>query len=118
MRRPKKMIIILAGLVAALFCWGPGASAQPFGLGSAQQQREPRMEVLSSPNGRYVFGQISDSGKDQFMLDTATGRLWRIAESGGIGLFLRAVPYRDAKGTCTPIPQDASTCADEEGEKK
>ena len=118
MRRPEKVFIVLGGLLVFLFFRGPVAYAQPFGLGAAQQQREPRMEVLSSPNGRYVFGQISDSGKDQFMLDTATGRLWRIAESGGIGLFLRAVPYRDAKGKCTPIPQDESTCVEEQGEKK
>ena len=28
--------------------------------------------TLSSPNGRFVFGQISDSSKDQYMLDTWT----------------------------------------------
>lgn len=34
--------------------------------------------VLSAEGGRYVFGQISDARRDQFMLDTATGRLWRV----------------------------------------
>jgi hypothetical protein len=41
------------------------------GIAYSQQRR-----VLSSPNGRYVFGQISDFRSDQFLLDTKTGRLW------------------------------------------
>jgi hypothetical protein len=35
-------------------------------------------KVLSQPNGRFAFGQISDARRDQFMLDTATGRLWQV----------------------------------------
>jgi hypothetical protein len=47
-----------------------------------------KTKLLSSQNGRYVFGQISDFRSDQFLLDTATGRLWRIVlrkfkKSGG-----------------------------------
>ena len=34
--------------------------------------------VLSAPTGRYVFGQINQMARDQYMLDTQTGRLWRI----------------------------------------
>lgn len=34
--------------------------------------------VLSSTNGRYVFGQISEMARDQYMLDTKTGRLWQV----------------------------------------
>jgi len=34
--------------------------------------------VLASPNGRYVLGQISIVREDQFLLDTKTGRVWRI----------------------------------------
>jgi hypothetical protein len=34
--------------------------------------------VLSAPGGRYVFGQISDHRRDQYLLDTQTGRVWVI----------------------------------------
>jgi hypothetical protein len=37
-----------------------------------------KSSTLSHPDGRFVFGQISDARRDQFMLDTATGRLWQI----------------------------------------
>ena len=43
--------------------------------------------------------------KDQFMLDTFTGRLWRIAESGDVGLYLRTVPYRSKGGKYVPLPE-------------
>jgi hypothetical protein len=52
------------------------------------------------------------------MLDTQTGRLWQIAESGEIGIFLRTVPYRDAEGACSPLPESVSECvSEEEGEE-
>lgn len=34
--------------------------------------------VLSATGGRFVYGQVSAFGRDQFMLDTQDGRLWRI----------------------------------------
>lgn len=36
--------------------------------------------ALSTEGGRYVFGQISDYRRDQYMLDTKTGRLWQSVE--------------------------------------
>jgi hypothetical protein len=44
----------------------------------AQAQTPPAGQVttLSAPGGRYVFGQISESRRDQYLLDTQTGRLW------------------------------------------
>jgi hypothetical protein len=32
----------------------------------------------SDEQGRFVFKQISDNRRDQFMIDTATGRLWNV----------------------------------------
>ena len=72
----------------------------------------PQQKVLSSENGRYVFGQISEKHEDQYMLDTATGRVWRkvIAtvtnkdgESNEIEV-LQAVPYetQDHQWMLTP----------------
>ena len=78
--------------------------AQPLGLGSSRGEAPPQYGVLSSQNARFVFGQISSSSKDLFMLDTATGRLWRMGESGKVGIFLKAVPYLDPEGECTFLP--------------
>ena len=74
-----------------------------FGLSQTPQRSGSPEKVLSSGVGRYVFGQISDSSKDQYMLDTLTGRLWRIGETSS-GLHLREIPYRDAKGKLSPCP--------------
>jgi len=102
-----KLIVFLA--VFCFFVLTPlVAHAQGFGLSPSKAQVEPQFRVLSSSSGRYVFGQISDSSKDQFMLDTFTGRLWRIAESGEIGIYLRPVPYRDPEGKCSFVPEAES----------
>jgi hypothetical protein len=104
MRQNKKLSMLIATwFLLALFC-SANALAQTLGT-SAQRTEESEQEVLSSENGRFVFGQISDSSKDQFMLDTATGRLWRIAETGEIGMYLRAIPYRDDEGEIYHIPK-------------
>jgi len=96
------VIVLFCTLIyPALLC------AQPFGIMSGKGPQELQQQTLSSLNGRFVFGQISNSGKDKFMLDTATGRLWRIRESGAIGLFLKPVPYRDEEGTCSVLPGPA-----------
>ena len=92
------LIFLLATLVTE------AVHAQPLGLGSSKGEEPPQYGVLSSQNGRFAFGQISSSSKDLFMLDTATGRLWRMGESGKIGIFLKAVPYLDPKGDCTFLP--------------
>ncbi|CAH1092829.1 hypothetical protein [Candidatus Nitrotoga sp. 1052] len=71
----------------------------------------PQQKMLSSPGGRFVFGQISDFRRDQFMLDTQTGRLWvktvRTSPKNKDGTqpaddgieFLSPVPYADGKGS-------------------
>jgi hypothetical protein len=49
---------------------------------------------LSAGSGRFVFGQISSYRRDQFMLDTYTGRIWQVgADSNGIE-YLYPVKYR------------------------
>ena len=91
--------------------------AQPFGLGS-QQAESPQHRILSSDKGRYVFGQVSDSDKDKFMLDTFTGRLWRISESGKIGIFLMPVTYRTADGEYAVLPENVTTEGPKDAEYK
>jgi len=78
--------------------------AQPFGVLGKGVKGGSGQRVLSAVGGRFVFGQISDSTKDKFMLDTRTGRLWRIAESGAIGIYLKPVPYHDEKGAGPVLP--------------
>jgi len=76
-----------------------------FGVMTQQPPKESQKAVLSSTHGRYVFGQISDSDQDQFMLDTVTGRLWRLTKRSDIGVCLSTVPYRSAEGECSPLPE-------------
>ncbi|HDR14355.1 MAG TPA: hypothetical protein ENN79_02485 [Desulfobacteraceae bacterium] len=81
-------------------------SAQGFGMLSQPVPEQKSYQCLAAAGGRYVFGQISDSSKDQFMLDTLTGRLWRISETGTVGLFLQAVPYKNEKGEYHVLPEE------------
>ncbi len=111
MVRSIKMVIMAMPLLLMVLVGVTGVYAQPFGLGSSKIQQQPQHKALSSDNGRFVFGQISGSSKDQFMLDTATGRLWRIGESGKLGTFLKSIPYRNAKGDCTILPEEISDAA-------
>ncbi|MCJ7683856.1 MAG: hypothetical protein MUO68_06135 [Desulfobacteraceae bacterium] len=107
MVRSIKMAIMAMPLLLLVLVGATGVYAQPLGIGSSKTQ-QPQQKVLSSDNGRFVFGQISGSSKDQFMLDTATGRLWQIGESGKLGTFLKSIPYRNAKGECTILPGETS----------
>lgn len=45
----------------------------------AQEAREKPTptKVLATDGGRYVLGQISEYRRDQFLLDTKTGRVWK-----------------------------------------
>ena len=82
------------------------ASGQGFGMLSQPVPEKKSYPALSAAGGRYVFGQISDSSRDQFMLDSLTGRLWRVGETGAVGLFLQPVPYRTEKGEFRPVPEE------------
>lgn len=49
----------------------------------AVRVKPPQNKVLASENGRYVFGQISEFRRDQFLLDTKTGRVWTTVVTKG-----------------------------------
>ena len=92
------------GIPILVFCLGIfGEANAQFGVSPTQVTMD-KGKVLSAAGGRFVFGQISDSGKDQFMLDTLTGRLWRIGESSDVGMHLRPIPYRMEDGKSSPAP--------------
>lgn len=76
----------------------------------------PAQQILKSENGRFVFGQISDWRRDQYMLDTQTGRLWKIVSRNyknpdgtdvpGDGyVVLDIVPYLDLENKPTVFPK-------------
>jgi hypothetical protein len=75
----------------------------------------PQQKTLASPNGRYVFGQVSDFRSDQYMLDTQTGRLWRVtlhqaknSDGSDAGISFPAldlVPYADSENKFDPTPK-------------
>jgi hypothetical protein len=100
-------IKITAILIAlSLFvCFAPlNVGAQPFGLAAQQVPQQSHQAVLSTTQGRFAFGQVSESSEDKFMLDTFTGRLWRLTKRTDIGLCLTSVPYRNEEGECAPLP--------------
>lgn len=56
--------------------------------------------ILGSSNGRYVLGQLNQLARDQYLLDTQTGQLWRLSvfdEAKNVALF--PVPYIPADRT-------------------
>ena len=73
----------------------------------------PQQKTLSSSGGRFAFGQISDFRRDQYMIDTLTGRLWQkvcaksndsAASPDDCIAVLQPVPYvgADDKWSVTP----------------
>ena len=101
-----KRIVFMGIVILSLFLFlSFNVYGEPLGNIALQSKERPKQQVLISQNGRFVFGQISGSSKDQFMLDTQTGRIWRIAESGEVGLFLRVVPYKTSDGEYSPVPE-------------
>jgi hypothetical protein len=106
------------GIPVLVFCLGVlGEANAQFGVSPTQVMMD-KGKVLSAAGGRFVFGQISDSGKDQFMLDTLTGRLWRIGESSDVGMHLRPIPYRMEDGKYSPSPDRVQDTKPKEPAKK
>lgn len=64
--------------------------------------QEQRPTILSAPGGRFAFGQISPMRKDQYMLDTATGRLWEVTEDANGVRSLNPVHYA-LQGNTPPL---------------
>jgi hypothetical protein len=115
MCRPIKNNPVFVALFLLVVLSATSVYAQ-FGVMTQQPPQESQKAVLSATHGRYVFGQISDSDQDQFMLDTATGRLWRLTKRSDLGVCLSTVPYRSAEGECSPLPE--SVPVSEAGEAK
>lgn len=70
--------VIIVALTTTAFAVDPG---QPLGV----------------DGGRFVFGQISEYRSDQYMLDTQTGRLWRIVMMPDSTTALQPIIYSDIR---------------------
>jgi len=113
-----RIAVIVTVLFSLVMLSSKSVWAQPLRMLSQQPQQKPQYGCLSSAGGRFVFGQISDSSKDRFMLDTFSGRLWRISKSGKVGIFLESVQYRVGEGKYAPLPGHISDSAPKETEKE
>ena len=98
------IIAILIALFSFLFFSPLSVDAQ-FGFTPQPVPQKSQQAVLSAAQGRFAFGQVSDSSEDKFMLDTFTGRLWRLGKRTDIGLCLTPVPYRSEDGECSALPE-------------
>jgi hypothetical protein len=66
--------------------------------------------VLHSANGRYVFGQISGYARHQYMLDTQTGRLWKLVQVKDTeATVLEPIPYSTIGGDYSIYPEKTPT---------
>lgn len=80
----------------------------------AQSTEIKSFPALGVNGGRYVLGQISSMRRDQYLLDTQTGRIW---ESVNIGsgnderMAFRAVPFiaDDAGIRYAPVPTPSNS---------
>lgn len=82
-----------------VFSWSSVAIA-----GETADTKQFQQKVLTAVNGRYVFGQISNFRRDQYLLDTQTGRLWVMVEDKDNNSKLQPVPIVQLCGDEAYIP--------------
>ena len=58
----------------------------------------PVIEIRND-TGRFVIHQLGDARRDQYVLDTRTGRIWQFGEDQGKQSFLIPVPYNRLDGS-------------------
>jgi hypothetical protein len=86
------MAVLLSGSVAL-----PGLADEPVKV------KPPQQNTLACENGRFVLGQLSEFRRDNFLLDTKTGRVWNVvvdksAEDGTEVIVLQPVPFVGSGG--------------------
>jgi hypothetical protein len=65
--------------------------------------------ILSAPGGRFVFGQVSHGGNDQYLLDTVTGRLWNVRSREGDRVLVPVRFVTDLPGVDVATPDLSTT---------
>ena len=78
----KKILVTIGFLL-----WIPGV----FAADTIKAVVPPQI-VLTAEGARFVYGQVSDFRSDQFLLDTKTGRMWKMVYDGETPL-LQPVMY-------------------------
>ena len=111
------IVTIFIGLVSFLLFFPLRVEAQ-FGFTPKQVQKETHHAILSTTQGRFAFGQVSESSEDKFMLDTVTGRLWRLTKRTDVGLCLTVIPYYSKDGTCSSLPPKTPALQGKAAKKK
>ncbi len=81
------------------------ASMESFLLAEPVEVIPPQNKILASENGRYVFGQISSFRSDQYLLDTANGRLWQLVEDKNKNKLMQPVPIVQLFGEEAYLPE-------------
>ena len=101
-----KHITIIAIPIAlfSFLLFSPLSAEAQFGFTPKQVQKKSHQAILSTTQGRFAFGQVSESSEDKFMLDTFTGRLWRLTKRTDVGLCLIVIPYHSNDGKCSSLP--------------
>lgn len=88
------------------------------GMATASAQTpSPPGSVLSAAGGRFVFGQISEYRRDQYLLDTQTGRVWRPVcvtkdkdDSSRCSLSaMEPIDFLDSKGNLSGVAPSSSS---------
>jgi hypothetical protein len=89
-----------AAAVVIVLCCSSASAQNEVKAKVPPQTRALVAQPSSNGDGRFVFGQINDARADQYMLDTKTGRLWRVVlRADGKGDMLQVVPYGSDDGT-------------------
>lgn len=78
------------------------------GIADDKVKQDFPKKILSGEGGRFAIGQISDFRSDQYVIDTKTGRIWKIItltnEKGVQYETLQRVYYLDDKGIFIDTP--------------
>ena len=75
---------------------------------TAIAEEQPSVAVLSSPAGRWVYGQVGPNRADQFLLDTQSGRMWRMVLAKESLMLLEPVPFADQEGKAVSFTPPAT----------
>jgi hypothetical protein len=92
-------VLRLALLIAAL----------SIGADAFAQASTNRPQALGG-GGRFVFGQINEFSADQYLLDTQTGRVWRLVDTAdGTASVFEPIRFQLPDGSSQSMPPPADT---------
>jgi hypothetical protein len=84
-------------------------AALSVGADALAQAGSNRPQVLGG-SGRYVFGQINELSADQYLLDTQTGRVWRLVDTAdGAASVFEPIRFQLPDGSSQALPPAADT---------